>query len=191
MSRLADRLVAIHRALDAAAIAHAFGGAIALAYCTEEPRGTRDLDVNVFIPPEEADRVFAGLPDGVAFSDDDLAAATRDGQIRLWWDDMPIDLFFDVHAFHRHVEEAVRMVPFEDVEIPVLDCDALTVFKAFYNRTRDWADIEAMIDAGALDGGDAAIWVQDLLGGDSQPAVRLTELLARRRAGAGADRESP
>jgi hypothetical protein len=25
------------------------------------------------------------------------------------------------------------------------------VFKAFFNRTKDWADLEAMIEAGALD----------------------------------------
>ena len=28
----------------------------------------------------------------------------------------------------------------------------LAVFKAFFNRTKDWADIEAMIEAGSLDG---------------------------------------
>lgn len=181
MSRLADRLVAVHRSLDAAAIPHAFGGAIALAYCTEEPRGTRDLDVNVFVPPEEATRVFTGLPDGVVTSDEDLAAARRDGQVRLWWDDTPIDLFFDVHAYHRHAALGVRLVPFEDTDIPVLDCDALTVFKAFFGRTRDWADIEAMIDAGALDDGDAVVWVRDLMGAESEPAVRLGELLAGHR----------
>jgi hypothetical protein len=48
MSELVDRLFAIHDALADAGLAHAFGGAIALAYCVEEPRGTRDLDVNIF-----------------------------------------------------------------------------------------------------------------------------------------------
>lgn len=180
MSRLADRLVAVHHALDEGAVPHAFGGAIALAYCTEEPRGTRDLDVNVFVPPVDAARVFTALPDGVASGDEELAAARRDGQVRLWWDDTPIDLFFDVHAYHRHAALGVRLVPFEGVDIPVLDCDALTVFKAFFGRTRDWADIEAMVDAGALDDGDAAVWVRDLLGAKSEPAARLRDLLARR-----------
>lgn len=56
MSLLAQRLLAVHDALDAAELPHAFGGAIALAYCTEEPRGTRDLDVNVFVDPTRARR---------------------------------------------------------------------------------------------------------------------------------------
>jgi hypothetical protein len=49
VSVLAQRLLAVHAALDDAGLPHAFGGAIALAYCTLEPRGTRDIDVNVFI----------------------------------------------------------------------------------------------------------------------------------------------
>lgn len=62
MSLLAQRLHEIHDALSDAKLPHAFGGAIALAYCTEEPRGTRDLDVNVFVDPGRAKEVFAALP---------------------------------------------------------------------------------------------------------------------------------
>ena len=32
-----------------------------------------------------------------------------------------------------------------------LACTDLAVFKAFFNRTRDWADLEDMAAAGALD----------------------------------------
>lgn len=35
--------------------------------------------------------------------------------------------------------------------IPVLDCTTLAVFKIFFNRTRDWADLEATLAAGQLD----------------------------------------
>jgi len=62
VSVLGRRLLAIHDALESGAIPHAFGGAIALAYCTEEPRGTRDLDVNVFVPPSDAAQVLGLLP---------------------------------------------------------------------------------------------------------------------------------
>ena len=65
MSVLADRLLAVDDALSEAVLAHAFGGAIALGYCTFEPRGTRDLDLNVFVAPERVKEVFAALPDGV------------------------------------------------------------------------------------------------------------------------------
>jgi len=46
-----------------------------LAYATSEPRGTRDIDVNVFVRATQATRVFAALPSGVGFSDADAAEA--------------------------------------------------------------------------------------------------------------------
>lgn len=177
MTTLAQRLVIVHRCLEAAGIPHAFGGAIALAYCVDEPRGTRDLDVNVFVEPSEADRVVAALPDGVACTDDDRALLARDGQVRLWWDETPVDLFFDVHDFHRTVAGRVRTVPFADTQVPVLDCVSLTVFKAFFNRGKDWVDIEAMVEAGALDGPTALDWVARLLGDDHPSCQRLAALV--------------
>lgn len=177
MSVLGDRLLAVHASLATAGVPHAFGGAIALAYCTEEPRGTRDLDINIFLDASEAARVFAGLPQGVRAGQADVDRVHRDQQVRLWWDDTPVDLFFDAHEFHREVAAQVRDVPFEGQQIPVLSCAALTVFKAMFNRTRDWADIEAMVEAGYLDVDDALSWVQRLLGADDPVTDRLTALL--------------
>lgn len=179
MSTLADRLLAVHDALDHARIPHAFGGAIALAYCTEEPRGTRDIDVNVFTAPDDARRVLAAMPHGVAVRDADVAAAETDGQVRLWWDDTPVDVFFDVHDFFTDVAAGVRLVPFAGVDdVPVLGCTALAVFKAMYSRTKDWADIEAMVDADALDRTATVGWVTRLLGPDHATAHRLAALLS-------------
>lgn len=177
MSVLGDRLLAVHAALDTAGIAHAFGGAIALAYCTEEPRATRDLDVNVFVEPARAPVVFEALPDGVAVPPDAMARIEGDGQARLWWDDTPIDLFFDVHDFHREAGATVRIVPFGGVDIPVLDCTALAVFKLLFNRTRDWADIEAMVEVGAFDATAVLGWAVRLFGGGDARVGRLSNLV--------------
>ena len=51
---LPERLVALHRALARRRIPHAFGGAIALAYWTLDPRATSDIDINVFLPAADA-----------------------------------------------------------------------------------------------------------------------------------------
>jgi len=171
MSLLAQRLLAIHDALAAAALPHAFGGAIALAYCTEEPRGTRDLDVNVFVDPARAKEVFAALPSGVIVADADVQAAEREGQVRVWWEDTPIDVFFDIHRFHEALARGVRHVPFTERTIPVLGCTGLAVFKALFDRTKDWADIEAMIDVGAIDIADALAWLGRMVG-PGHPATR-------------------
>jgi hypothetical protein len=176
MSLLAQRLLDVHGALSRAKLPHAFGGAIALAYCTEEPRGTRDLDVNVFVDPGRAKEVAAALPDAVTVTDADIRAMEREGQVRVWWEDTPIDLFLDIHSFHSEVAKGVRLVPFEGRTIPVLDCTALAVFKALFDRTKDWADIEEMATAGALDLRDAVAWVERLVGSDSPVPRRLASL---------------
>lgn len=179
MSVLGQRLLAIHGALDAAGIPHAFGGAIALAYCTEEPRGTRDLDVNVFVSPDAAGAVLTALPEGVEANDECRRRIERDGQVRLWWDDTPVDLFFDVHDFHRQVGAGIRSVSFMDNRIPVLACTDLVVFKAMFNRTKDWADIEETLGAGTVDGERALLWLTRLLGTTDQATLRLADLLDR------------
>ena len=176
MSILGQRLLAIHDGLKGAGIHHAFGGAIALAYCTEEPRGTRDLDVNVFVVPSEAEGAFAALPSDIVVTDDDRHRVARDGQVRVWWDDTPVDLFFDVHDFHRQVGAAVRMVSFLDRSVPVLACTDLVVFKAMFNRTKDWADIEEMIAAGTVDADRALHWLTRILGRADEITLRVAAL---------------
>jgi hypothetical protein len=146
---LAERLLELHRRLSDAGLPHAFGGAIALAYWTLEPRGTRDLDVNVFVPVARSAEVLGALPDEIAPSREQVAALNRDGQVRLWWDDTPVDVFLDYAPIHERAARGVRSVPFEGEEIPVLGPVELAVFKAMFDRTKDWADIEAILAAGS------------------------------------------
>lgn len=177
MSILGDRLLAVHDALSRAGIPHAFGGAIALAYCTGEPRGTRDIDVNVFVETLDAVRVLASLPEAVSVRERDVAAVRRDDQVRVWWDDTPLDLFFDAHDFHRHAAARVRRVHFEGRAIPVIDCLSLVVFKVMFGRTRDWADIEDMVAQGTFDGDEALVWLDQILGAADAAVDRLRALL--------------
>jgi hypothetical protein len=178
VSELGARLLAVHDSFDHARIPHAIGGAIALGYCTLEPRGTRDLDVNAFVGPERVKDVFAALPPQVAIGGLSLEHAERDGQVRLWWEQTPIDLFFSVLPFHEHVAREVRHVVFEGRTIPVVGCTTLAVFKAMFDRPRDWVDIEALVVAKALDTADAASWVRQMAGEGSPQALRLEELAA-------------
>jgi hypothetical protein len=148
---LAERLIELHKALAARRIPHAFGGAIALAYWTLDPRGTIDIDVNVFVPATKAERVLRALPAGVSEPEGAAEAIARDGQIRLWWDEVPVDLFFDYVPVHADAARNRRRVPFAGTHIPVLGPVELAVFKVMFDRTQDWADVEAMLAAGTLD----------------------------------------
>jgi hypothetical protein len=177
MSLLGDRALAVHDGLAAAHIPHAIGGALALAYCTLEPRGTRDLDVNVFVPPTRVKEVFAALPGGVTFSGLDVEHAERDGQVRVWWEETPVDLFFSVLPFHDLVARGVRHVSFEGRTIPVIGCNALALFKVMFDRMRDWGDIEAMIEARTLDLEELTARLVEMVGDD--PRVEKLEALRR------------
>ncbi len=179
---LPEKLVALHRALARRRIPHAFGGAIALAYCTLDPRATSDIDVNVFVPAAEAATALRALPAEIAQPEGTEEAAARDGQLRLWWEETPVDLFFDTVPLHDAAARHRRVVPFARTEIPVLGAEQLAVFKAMFDRTRDWADVEAMLAAGTLDL-DA---VRETLATMFDPAdhrfARLDESLRRARA---------
>jgi hypothetical protein len=177
VSLLGQRLIEVDKTLTNARLEHAFGGAIALAYCTEEPRGTRDLDVNIFVAPERAREALAALPASVVVSEANLTMAEQEGQVRVWWgQETPIDVFLDIHDFHRDVERGVRWVAFEDRTIPVLGCLALAVFKALFDRTKDWADIEEMIKRGSFDVGEAVAWIERLAGSDAPASRRMASL---------------
>lgn len=174
MSVLADRLLAIHEALVDSGVPHAFGGAIALAYCTGEPRATIDLDINIFLPHDHAAGALAALPREVKLTAANRRELATSGQTRAWWDTTPVDLFFDTHPFHTVAASRAREVPFAGHTIPVLDCTSLAVFKAMFSRTKDWADLEAMAEAGQLDSLAVGAFLSDLLGDDP----RLTRLAA-------------
>jgi hypothetical protein len=173
---LADKIVAVHLALETAGLPHAFGGALALAWCTERARGTIDIDVNVFVPAAEADTMLAALPSAVVCRAADREQLLADGQTRLWWGSTPVDLFLDTTPFHADVGRRVRTEPFAGHEIPFLACRDLAVFKAFFDRTKDWADLEEMAAAGTLDIESVAGVLVRFLGPDDQRIVRLLAL---------------
>lgn len=173
---IAQMMVTLNEAFTAAAIDHAFGGALALAWCTDQARGTVDVDVNVFLPPTRADEVLDALPTDVVRTDADRRVLARVGQARLWWDTTPIDVFLSTTDFHERAAERVRWEPFAGAELPFLACDDLAVFKASFNRTRDWADLEAMREAGTLDVPTVTGILATLLGADDERVGRLLSL---------------
>jgi hypothetical protein len=176
LTTLVDVLSAVHTALSEANIPHAIGGAIALGYCIEEARGTIDLDVNVFLPKSRCDAVFDALPKEIAIDPSDRETVMSRAQVRLYWDDTAVDLFFNDHPFHQSVSARVREVPFADTSIPVLDCTDLLVFKAMFSRPKDWVDIAEMIKAKSIDLVEASRWLGSLLGTDSVGYRRFVHL---------------
>jgi len=172
---LPAKIVELHKHLAQAQLPHAFGGALALAWCTGQARATIDIDINVFVPIDRMDDVFAAFPKAIAATKEQRKVLKRDGQVRLWWEQTPVDLFLNTLPFHESVAGRCRFETFMEQPVPFLACQDLAVFKAFFNRTKDWADLEAMQDAGTLDKPTVAAILIDHLGQDDE---RIATLMA-------------
>ncbi|MDQ1635679.1 MAG: hypothetical protein QOJ32_2488 [Frankiaceae bacterium] len=171
MVTLAEQIVALHDALDAGGVPHAFGGALALAYHTAEPRATVDVDINIWSAVNDASGVLRSLPDAVNWRDTDLTAIRRDGQVRLHWDRTPVDLFFPQHPLHAEAERSVEEVPFAAGRIRVLSATHLAVFKALFNREKDWVDIGELLRYGEVDVERVERWLAEIVGADDERLV--------------------
>ncbi|CAN5130014.1 hypothetical protein BH23ACT9_BH23ACT9_32340 [soil metagenome] len=175
---LPEKMVAIHRSLATAGLAHAFGGALALAWCVGAPRGTADIDVNILVPVDLLAVALHALPDAVSAPAPARAMLQREGQARLWWDKTPVDVFLNTTEFHEELVHRIRIEPFAGEALPFLDCSDLAVFKAFFARSKDWVDLEEMVQAGTLDVERVLGTLVRHLGGEDPRIERLRSLTA-------------
>jgi hypothetical protein len=173
-----DKIAALHHRLAHAHVPHAFGGAIALAYYAE-PRATADIDLNVFVPVEQATSVLRELQAlGVDVGDASRRIASE-GQSRTFWGRTPVDLFFSNMAFHTEMRRAAREVPGPDGRIPVLSPEHLLVCKALFDRAKDWLDIKQMLlFVPDLRSDEVMRWMREIAGEDDPRTQRVREMIA-------------
>lgn len=176
-----ERAVLLHQVLDQARISHALGGALALAYHVQEPRGTNDIDLNVSLDPEQPEPLFAALPAGLPWTEADVESVRRTGQVRLYWPHpdgpvtppIPVDLFLPQHDFHAVVAGRTERVAMLDTRVPIISATDLTIFKALFSRAKDWADIEELLRYGSVDAAEVRQWLVTLVGADDPRLSRL------------------
>lgn len=174
---LPEKVVAIHERLARMKVAHAFGGALALAYYAE-PRATVDVDLNLFVTPSSYPDIERGLAEIGVGDGVEPAIVERDGQCRLRWGHTPVDLFFAYDALHDAMRGAVRNMPFGETRIPVLAPEHLLTCKAIFNRPKDWLDIEQMfVCVEELDTDEVRAWLERIVGPDDPRAERFDCLL--------------
>ena len=174
---LIGKMLTLHEALAQPELPHAFGGALALAWCTGEPRATIDIDLNIFVGDQDMSAALACLPEQIEVSEEDRERLARDLQHRLWWDNTPVDVFFNSTDYHDEVAQRIRWQDFAGATLPFLSCLDLAVFKVFFDRTKDWADLEAMYEAGTLDAPRVSGIIAAYLGIDDPRLKRLADLV--------------
>ena len=183
MEDLLEKVIEIARAFGRAEIPYSFGGAIALGYYASA-RPTRDIDINVYLRVDDAGRALdslqaLGVPEA---NDDQRAKIQRDGQTRLYWDEIPLDLFFWNLEFHASCCKRRRQHALLDHTIEVLSPEDLIVCKVAFARDKDARDISLMLDSigKGLDVPYILRWVEAIVGTDTNPARQLTRALAQR-----------
>jgi predicted nucleotidyltransferase len=184
------KLVALTTALEKAGVPYAVGGAVVLIYCSE-PRGTVDLDINIFLDSDTPDAALQAI--GRAGVEFDYAKASaqvrRDAQVRLPYLGTPVDLFFVNTEFHAESGRRARRVEFEGVEISLLSCEDLVVYKAMFNRRKDWTDIESLLfmQASRFDAAYARGWLVAMVGEEDERVKEFDIILAEALAAEAED----
>jgi hypothetical protein len=183
---LDEKVALLARALTGAKVPHAFGGAIALAYYAT-PRGTRDVDINVFLPATAFDQVLGVLVPLGADPPTPAARRTlrREEQVRLMWDETPLDLFFSYTELHDACLERHRRVAFGAERIAILSAEDLAIFKVVFARDKDWRDLREMLLAQGpdFDAPYATGWLERILAPDDDRLLRFRSFVAERTGG--------
>ena len=147
---LIDLVLTVHERLGGVGIGHAFGGALALAYVAE-PRGTVDVDVNVFAPLDGIDDALDVLAVAGLEPELDRAEWIPAAGIRLRGGDepFPVDVFPSLDTPYAEVARRVVHHPFGPDRrlLPFLSAEDLALFKLSFGRPKDWVDLSAIATA--------------------------------------------
>lgn len=167
--------LAIAGALEAAGIDHALGGALAFGLWAV-PRGTLDVDVNVFVELDGLGEVVSAL-DGLGVEVDPARArdeAAREGMFVAWWGPVRVDVFVPSIAFAWEAARTRRRVEIEGRPTWFLSPEALAVFKLLFFRPKDLVDLERLVEVQGpdLDAGYVRRWIVEMLGEDDERVGR-------------------
>jgi hypothetical protein len=171
LDSLVDAVAALIDALEPSGLDYALGGAIAYS-AWAEPRATRDVDLNLWLPPERLAEGLAVLEAaGVSFDRERVhAEAAERGMLVGRRGDYRIDVFVPSVPFY---EEALRRRVRTRVarrDTWVLSPETLAVFKMLFFRPKDLADIGRLVEIqrGRLDLDFVRRWLVDMLGADDE-----------------------
>lgn len=140
---VAERLAV---ALQEAGQPYALGGALALGYWGA-PRGTLDVDVTIFLPPDRPSECLWLLQDlGCEMDTAAALASLRDsGYCQVAWGGCRVDVFLPTLPFYEAARLRRREVRLGTHTVSIWDAESLTVFKMMFFRRKDVADVEQIL----------------------------------------------
>lgn len=139
---------ALASALDRAGCEYALGGAIALGYWAE-PRGTLDVDVTLFLPPDKPTSCVRLLQSIDCNVDADRAvqSLSEHNYCQAQFGGCRIDVFLPAVPFYELARHRRKKVLLGKQTITIWDAETLCVFKLMFFRRKDIADLEQILRA--------------------------------------------
>lgn len=173
---------AIADALSAAGFPYALGGALALGVAGV-PRGTMDVDVNVFVAERELPSLIEALRSlGIDIDPEyALARAARDGMFVGLWDGMRIDVFVPSIPFSDEAGRTAVTITIDGWTGRFLSPEAIAVFKLLFFRIKDRGDLERLVAVRGtqLDHGYVRRWIVEMMGEDDERVRAWDDIVSR------------
>lgn len=168
-------------ALSGAGVPYAIGGAIAYGFYGA-PRGTVDVDLNIFVRAEEARPALealrkAGLGLDVNEAMDSLE---KRGDTRAAFTGVRVDLFVNSIDLHESAMRRTVPVPLSGRQIRILSAEDLALFKLIFFRPKDVEDIKRMVArlGTNLDVDYLRNHLVGVLGKDDERVIALEDILS-------------
>lgn len=177
---LAMRLAAV---LDREEVPYAIGGALAFGLWGD-PRGTHDVDINLFIDHDALDGALDVLESaGVELDRQAALEADRQGDVFIGWHSgLRVDLFTPSIPFSWEAMQKTVRVQSPLGEAAFLSAESIAVFKLMFFRPKDLLDVEKLIEVQgeSLDLAYIRDWIVKMMGEVDERTVALDKLIRHR-----------
>lgn len=168
-------------ALDAAGVPYAIGGAIALG-AWSDPRATHDVDLNLFVGPENLDAALDVLvASGVGIDREAARRADAMGEVLVGhYQGLRVDLFTPSIPFAWEALTTRRRLLGPSGQAWYLSPEAMAIFKLLFFRSKDIVDVEKLV---AVQGEDldhryVRQWMVDMMGESDERVVTWDRIVA-------------
>jgi hypothetical protein len=176
---IATRLAA---ALDAAFVPYAIGGAIAFGVWGD-PRGTHDVDLNLFVVGAELERALDVLAAaGLEIDRAEALRAAQNGAVLIGrCEGLRVDLFTPSIPFAWEALRTRRNVTGPSGPAWYLSAEAIALFKLLFFRPKDVVDVEKLVvvQGPDLDRAYVRRWLVEMMGEDDERVTTLDGILSR------------
>lgn len=177
----ADVGLSLARALEAAHLPYALGGALAYGVWAL-PRATKDVDLNLFVAADGLPAACDALTNaGVVFERSEaLRLAAEEGLFIGWLGACRIDIFTPSIPFSWEALKTRVSIEIGGSSVWFLSAEALSFFKMMFFRGKDLVDLERLISSMGprLDAAYVRRWLVETMGEDDERVRKWDELCA-------------